>query len=114
MQLDVTIDDVTTATNQIYICKANSFLSRCAIHVRSTRDANFDNKLAPRFVRNYYYRILTKPPGHQPHLIQLLFQKNLSMLLVTMIVKWRVFTILLREILANLILNNLRYSTFTT
>jgi len=41
------------------------FLPRCAIHARSTRSVNFDNKIAPRFAWNYRSRVLTKLPVHR-------------------------------------------------
>ena len=78
------------------------FLPRSAIHARST------------ICEELLFKNFKKATRSSAHFIQLLFQYFLSMLLGTMIVKWRGFTILPTEILANLILNNLGYSTFTT
>ena len=49
------------------------FLLRCAIHARSTRSANFNNKIAPRFAWNYRSWVLTKLPvyRHQFHTFDL-------------------------------------------
>ena len=114
MQLDVTIDDVSTTINQKYICKADPCFY---LAVRSTdvpREMRISTIDSLHDCEELLFQNFKKATRSSAHFIQLLFQYFFSMLLCTVIVKWRGFTILQTKILANLILNNLGYSTFTT